>query len=247
MAVALVAIPGVEGRHHRESARSQRRRIGRQVNAPKLCFADPSIPLLNAFGGAAVPNEVFQAGRDALVTQVALQTFYKGRGKASHESRVFGAAFVGATPAPVPGHSEGGREGPIDPGGQHLPRRGAADPPHQVRIVDRSKVKVVGKYRRPAHIAVPVNGIYAVQDGNGEAARALGHGGGPVGIVHGDPIARAVVPGAGAAPAQHRPYMVVSHLLWSDHQPLRLQNLPDLLHEAHLLDEAFNERMIFRA
>ena len=41
--------------------------------------------------------------------------------------------------------------------------------------------------------------------------------------------------------------MVVSHLLWSDHQPLRLQNLPDLLREAHLLDEAFNERMIFRA
>ncbi len=190
---------------------------------------------------------MFQAGRDALVAQVALQTLYEGRSKASHESGVLGAAFVSATPAPVPGHGEGGRKGPINPGGQHLPRRGAADPAHQVRIVDRPKIDVVGKDRCPAHITVAVNGIYAVQDGNGETARALGHGGGPVGIVHGDPIAWAVVPGAGAAPAQHRPYMVVSHLLWSDHQPLRLQNLPDLLHEAHLLDEAFNERMIFRA
>ncbi len=34
MAVALVAIPGVEGRHHREGAGGQRGRIGRQVNAP---------------------------------------------------------------------------------------------------------------------------------------------------------------------------------------------------------------------
>jgi hypothetical protein len=41
--------------------------------------------------------------------------------------------------------------------------------------------------------------------------------------------------------------MVVSDLLWGDHQALRLKNLPDFLREAHLRDEAFNKRMIFRA
>ena len=66
-------------------------------------------------------------------------------------------------------------------------------------------------------------------------------------MAYGDPIARAVVPGTGAAPAQHGPHVVVSHFLWGDHQALRLKNLPNFLRQAHLIDETFDKGVVFRA
>ena len=58
--------------------------------------------------------------RKSGAARFALQALHEDAGIRRHDARVFRIAFVGAAPAIVLRHRDGGREGPVDAGGAHL-------------------------------------------------------------------------------------------------------------------------------
>ena len=98
-------------------------------------------------------------------------------------------------------HDDAWGEGPVDAGGANLERRRLADLPHKLHIPRGSEAYVVGEDGGSKDVVVPVDGIGAIEDGDGEpgregeALRVVDHAG-PVGR-------RGAVAGRAVAAVQH--------------------------------------------
>ncbi len=96
---------------------------------------DSGVPLVDAFGGAAVAHPVFCARYDTVLPQVALQAFDEYPRVGSHDLGIFRVALVGSPPAIVASHGQRRREGPFHSGGEDFPGGDPGDALEQVRII----------------------------------------------------------------------------------------------------------------
>ena len=231
--VALLAVPAAQRHHDGQDSGLQRRRVGRNVEAPQLLLAPHRVPLVHPGLSPSVPHPVLGAGDDSAL----LQPPDDPPRILGHQSRILRVALVGAPPARVARHGEGGREGPVDPRGTDLPRRHASDPLDQLGIPRRPQPDVVRKHCRAPHVGVPVDRINPVEDRDRHVVPVLLHRHGPVGVVHRHPVGGAVVAGAGTAAAQHRADVETLRFAGADVEPFRLRHLPDLLIERHARDD----------
>ena len=155
----------------------------------------------------------------------------------AHHPRILRIALVRPPPAWIPRHRQRGRKGPIHPRRPHLARRDPPDPLDQVGVAHGAQPDVVREDRRAQHIGISVNRVHAIEERDRQVVVVLLHRRGPVGVVHGHPVGRAVVPRARAAAAEHRADVVPLHLGGADVNSFRLRHLADLLVHGHPREE----------
>ena len=100
----------------------------------------------------------------------ALDALDIGGAELGDHGGVFGVAFVGAAPAIVAHHGQGGREVPVEPGDGHFAGRGGADLADQVGVAGGAETDVVGEERGADHVVVAVDRVDAPENRDGGRA-----------------------------------------------------------------------------
>ena len=163
-AVHLLAVPARVGRHHREHARLDGRRIARAVQSRERRFVDPRIALVDAHERAAVAEEVLRTRRNTPTgarSGGCLQALDGRPREARDERGIRRKTLVAATPPHVLRYRDRRCEGPVDAGhGDLLGRRGA-DAPDEIRVVRRPESDVVRIDLGADDVVVAMDGIDA--------------------------------------------------------------------------------------
>ena len=201
---------------------------------------DRRVALVDAVGGAAVADPVLGAGDDTRRPRPRLQGVHEPPRAGGDDRRILRVTLVGPPPVGVAGHRQGRREGPVHPAGQHLPRRDPGDAFHQPGVAGGAETDVVGEDRGAEDVAVAVDGVDAVEDGDRPPLQAPGRRRLPELVGHGDPVGRPVRSRGGAAAAEDGAQVVAPDLRRGDAQTLGLGHLPDLLLQAHPAEQALH-------
>ena len=228
--------PRVVADHHGGRSGIERGVIPRAVNGGELCGVAAVLTLVDALERPAIADEVLHAGGNiALAGQFALQPAHQRAAQFRDHGGIAGIAFIGAAPALILHHGDGGREGPADPGGADLLRGRPPDPLDQIGIVRRAQPDIVREHRCPHHIVVAMNRV-----GAPDQRDLHRHVGGQrrlrIGIGQTGPVGQAGVlvhPRPGPAAVQDRTDVVLAHLIGRDRADFGLGHLPDLLLQRH--------------
>ena len=209
---------------------------------------------IDALRRAAVAEEVLGGGKHAPITEVVrialapLQSLDQRCAHARDELRVFGIAFVGAAPAIVARHGDGGGEVPVDPGRLDLQRGGGADAADEVGVAGRTQADVVREDRRADDVGVAVDRIGAPDGGNGGLAAGERPGrSGPHLVGEAQPFGGGrefVAVGAAVAAVEVAAEAVALHVLGGEGIDLRLDELRDLALEAHARNQVGDARIL---
>ena len=233
-------VPGIERGHDGLHARLQGRIVAGAVDVDHLRFAGLVDAAVLAELGAAVANEMLGGGDGVgVILQVALHAAHVGAGIAFHDVRILGIALVGASPAVVAHHRQGGAEDPGDAAGTRGFRGGRADFLHQLRVARRAQADVVREQGGAEHVVVAMDGVRAPHDRHLDR-HVGGHRGLVVALRQRQPFGRLgmLVPIRPAAAAvEHRTEVIALDVFRRGALDLGLGHLADLLRQRHLADD----------
>ena len=137
-------------------------------------------------------------------------------------------------------HGQRRGESPINPRCQNFPRGNLSDSLQEIRVSRCTQADIMWKDCRLCDVIIAVYGIDSVDDGNGQMAIILFHGGGPVGVIHVNPVLHRVFPGAGATATEYRTDMPVFDFFGRNGHSLCLYHLADFLSQRHLAHEVIH-------
>ena len=238
----LHPVPAGERDHHHLHASPDRRRVAGRMHVAQHRFADLGVTLVLAIFRAAIADEMLGGGDDVVGIEVvrraepAFQALDHGAGVLRHQRRVLRITFVGATPAPVLRHREGGRESPVDAAGAQLPRGDLADRVDQLRIARGAQAHVLREQRAADQVVVAVHRVDAEQHRDRQApARGIHRRAveriGQLLPLRGRTVLLAVRPGVAAG--QDRAEAVGAHVVRGHVLDVGLDHLPNLVLHRH--------------
>ena len=142
--------------------------IPRKVNGSQLCFRDDRIALVIAVLRTSIADIMFGTCDNAggRIQGVILEASDGRRPKQLSQLRGFTKAFIGATPAFIPGYSNTGCEGPVDTCCGYFNSCYPADLFHEYRISRGSQPNIMREDHSTGHVAMAVDRIDTIDQRN---------------------------------------------------------------------------------
>ena len=209
------------------------------MRADQFGLGNLRVALILAVAGAAVGEEMLGGGGDMEQAeglaglQAALQALDHCGGIGFHQRGIGGIAFIAAAPAQVLRHGERRGEGPFDARPGDFRRRRPADAADEIGIMGRAKADIVREDGGARHIAVPVHGVHAEEDG--DARPGLERGGAIVldQLRPGGRIRAFVAIGAAIAAREDGAEWIAGKVGGRHGTDVALHHLADLLFDGH--------------
>ena len=252
VAVHLFAVDARKRGHHRLRARRDCRTVSRRVNpdqrieiAARIAAIDPA--------GPAIAEEMLERRENMVLVEkfgrsrLALQPFDQRRPQPRHHRGLFGQAFIAAAPARIARHRQRGGESPVEPGRGDFGGGRLADAVHQRGIVCGAERDIVREQRGADDVVVTMDGIGGPQQRDGRFAPVERRGRcGPERIGKREVGAgrRLVIAARPAVSAiQDRTEAIAAHVFGRDRGDIGLDELRDLVFEAHARQQAVDPRL----
>ena len=141
----------------------------------------------------SISYKMLCAGNNVFLSKISLEASNKTGCIFRYDFRIFTIAFIGAPPMVVAYNSQGWSKCPLHTSHCNFPSSCFCDSLHEIGISCSSKPYIMRKYHCTSHIGVPMDGIYTINDWNGQMIFICFHGGSPIFIIHGDPILRSII------------------------------------------------------
>lgn len=186
------------------------------------------------------------AGAHEITADTALDALHHRAGVGRYDRGLLRIALVSAAPAIILHDGDGRREAPVDAGRRRLRRGCRADAADEVGVARGAERDVVRKQRRANDVVGAVHRVGAPDDGHDRATVAALHRRVVEGIEQFQPLGcgrELVIVGGRVAAIQDRAELVRLQILRRDRGDVDLDQLPDLVLDAHPAEHRVDARL----